>query len=79
MAADYPGISWGPDKPVNLIRIGEITYIAVFCHASPPTIIRTFFVHDWYEHEQMLLLLHQYNYNTCRVCEEVLKAMDSEK
>jgi hypothetical protein len=72
-----PGISWGPDKPINLFR-SSIGWLAVHYEpdGSDPVIIRVFHPSHIADYYAMVKLCGWYNYNTNRLCPMVKIALD---
>lgn len=64
-----PGISWGPDKPINLFR-SSIGWLAVYYdnETSRPEILRMFNPCHCGDYQQMLTKVGWYNYHTDRLC-----------
>ncbi len=73
-----PGISWGPDAHINLIRSSK-GWLAVYYddEFSKPEIIRVFKLRNVYDKIQMMDTLAYYNYNTCRLCPLVMMEIDT--
>jgi len=67
-----PGISWGPDKHINLFRT-SIGWLAVYYddEYATPEIIRVFHPKHIVEYDAMVRIVSWYNYNTERLCPTV--------
>lgn len=74
---NVPGISWGPDQHINLIR-SSIGWLAVYYddEHSRPEIVKVFRLHNWYDYYQMMKVVAFYNYNTCILCPLVKAELD---
>jgi hypothetical protein len=71
-----PGYSWGPNAPVNLLKLDKGVWVAVFYNIDPPQIIKIFHPANLGEEYQMFDRLAEWNYHTCRLCDEVRIALD---
>lgn len=72
-----PGISWGPDDPVNLMRTSKGWAAVCYKHDKDPgEIIRLFKPRTYYDHEQMMRQCTLWNYGTCELCPIVRIEMD---
>lgn len=69
---NVPGISWGPDSHINLMRSSK-GWLAVYYDnpISRPEIIKVFKPKNYYEYYQMRKTVTKYNYHTCALCPEV--------
>ena len=73
-----PGISWGLDHHINLIK-SSIGYLAVYYDSkeSKGEIIKVFNPKCYIDYYEMLDRLTLYNYNTCILCPIVKMEMDA--
>ncbi len=72
-----PGISWGYDDHINLMR-SSIGWLAVYYDDvdSAGEIIRVFNPKNYAQYLHMMEKLAFYNYNTCALCQIVKAEMD---
>lgn len=70
------GISWGPDKPVNLVKIKSGKYKAVAHNIFPPEVIKIYICKNSCDFFNMLKELDHFNYGTCKLCPVVKMDMD---
>jgi hypothetical protein len=72
-----PGISWGYDSHINLIR-SSIGWLALYYDdpESTPEIIKIFKPKNHFDYYQMMDKVAFYNYNTCVLCPMVKLDMD---
>ena len=64
-----PGISWGPDAPINLVRT-SVGCLAVHYDdpESKPIVVQVFNPKNMAEEGDMMKRLNWFNYNTDRIC-----------
>ena len=72
-----PGISWGPNDPINLFRT-SIGWVAAYYdnEYSHPEIIRVFKPKDFSDYYAMKSKIAWYNYHTDRLCPLVAMQMN---
>lgn len=70
-----PGVSWGYDAPVNLMRSSK-GWLAVFYGESFSEIIKIFKPKNMVEYYAMFHQLALWNYGTCDLCPVVRMEMD---
>ena len=72
-----PGVSWGPDKPVNLIEFNGRWY-ALYCHPDGfREIIKDFGPIQNYLPPAIFRTMALWNYGTCKLCSVVKMEMDA--
>ena len=73
---NQPGISWGYDAQVNLMRSSK-GWLAIFCHEDGTReIIKIFKLKDAMDQHEMMKQLAMWNYGTCELCPVVRAATD---
>lgn len=72
-----PGISWGPDEPINLVEKKNVFY-AIFYNVDPPEIIRIFKKSNPADMAEMYNVVTLWNYGTCDLCPIVKAEMDAQ-
>ena len=74
---NQPGISWGFDHHINLMR-SSVGWLAVYYdyQNGEGEIIRVFNPKNIFEYYTMMQKLAFYNYNTCILCPIVKMEMD---
>ena len=68
-----PGISWGASQHVNLVEVHPGDHHAVYYddEYSDGEVIATFSPASCAEYFEMTMTVTLWNYNTCKLCEEV--------
>ena len=73
---NQPGLSWGYDMPINLIRCPG-GWLAFFCHSDGMReIVKIFKLQDTVDYHSMLKQLNKWNYGTCELCPMVKALLD---
>lgn len=71
-----PGLSWGPDMPVNLFRTSR-GWAAVYYHPDGTgEIIKLFRPKSIPDYSDMIDQLSMWNYGTCELCPMVRRELD---
>lgn len=70
-----PGISWGIDAPVNLMRSSK-GWLAVYYDIDFFEVIKIFTPKNTVDYYKMLEQLTLWNYGTCELCPMVKADMD---
>ena len=77
MMRNRPGMSWGYNAPINLIRSSK-GWLAIFCHETGSIeTIEIFKLKNVVDYYQMLKQITLWNYGTCDLCPIVKMEIDS--
>jgi len=73
---NQPGLSWGYDMPINLIRHPK-GWLAFFCHRDGSREkLKIFRPKSLYAYYKMIEQVAEWNYGTCMLCPVVKMELD---